>query len=100
MVITISEQDFAKLCDDAYRDRELIYSYNPNMNPVDCLEWMILGCLITLLSIEEADQANAFSESTEHPYGEAIVKLLENRMTEPFDADAHLKQLSGKLNAD
>lgn len=96
----ISEKEFTKLCEDAYHDRVLIYSYNPGMNRADCVEWMILGSLITLLSIEETEQINAFNESSEHPYGEAIVKLLENRMTEPFDADAHLKQLREKLNDD
>lgn len=93
----ISEKEFAKLCEDVYRDRERIYAYNPNMNRVDCLEWMILGCLITLLSIEDSDQ---FSASSEHTYGEIISKLLENRMTEPFDPCVHLKQLRGKLDVE
>lgn len=94
----ISEQEFTKICEDVYRDREQIYAYIPNINRADCLEWMILGCLITLLNIDETEQAGAFSESSGHPYGDAIKKLLENRMTEPFDVGVHLKQLRGKLN--
>lgn len=97
-MMKVSEQQFAKLCEDVYLDREQIYNYNPSMNRVDCLEWMILGCLITLLSIEPSDQSYDFETSTEHPYGEVICKLLHNRMTEPFDAKLYLNQLRGKIS--
>lgn len=88
----ISEQQFAKLCEDVYLDREQIYAYNPNMNRVDCLEWMVLGCLIAFLSIEISDESDKLETSTEHPYGEIICKLLENRMTKPFDAKFYLNE--------
>lgn len=88
----ISEQQFAKLCEDVYLDREQIYAYNPNMNRRDCLEWMVLGCLIAFLSIEISDESDKFETSNEHPYGEIICKFLENRMTEPFDAKFYLNE--------
>lgn len=85
----ISEQEFAKLCDDVYRDRQQIYSYNPNMSRRDSLEWMILCSLMPLLNIT--------AEPTASTYSEAICEVLENRMTKPFDAMKYLEDLVEKI---
>jgi hypothetical protein len=90
--MTISEQQFSKLCDDIYRDREQIYSYNPNMSRRDCLEWMILCSLMPLLNITEEPSTSVYSQ--------AICEVLENRMTESFDVMKYLEKLNEEIEKD
>ncbi|MBV9211103.1 MAG: hypothetical protein JOZ52_10765, partial [Acidobacteria bacterium] len=69
---TISEQEFEQLCEDIFRDRREIYAFNPSMKRSEVLCWMLLGCLITLLSVPEAEEPQASAS-----YADAVVELLE-----------------------
>jgi hypothetical protein len=88
-VSKITETQFKNLCDDIYRDRRQIYSYNPNMSRRECLEWMILCSLMPLLNVTEEPSASTYSQ--------AICEVLENRTTEPFDVMKYLENLSEKI---
>jgi hypothetical protein len=97
---TISEQEFRKLCDDIYADRFQIYAYNPNVSRREALMWMLLGCLVTLLSIPILEQPSAYGGTSDDPYGDAVCEVLQNRMERDFDPQIYLDELSGKINRD
>ncbi len=86
----ISKEEFAKLCDDVYRDRKQIYAFNPRMGKRDALEWMILCSLLPLLDIAEEPDASV-------TYTETICEILENRMMEKFDVRAILEELAESI---
>jgi hypothetical protein len=97
---TISEQEFKKLCDDAYRDRFQIYAFNPNASRREALLWMILGCLLTLLSVPILEQPSAYGGTSEDPYGDAILEVLKDRMESDFDPQTYLGELSRRIETE
>lgn len=96
----VSEAQFVKLCDDLYADRQQIYQFNPSAGKREALLWMLLGCLISLLSIPDTEQPSAYDASSPDPYGDAVCEILEKRMRPSFDPRAHLAQLSKKIETD
>lgn len=97
---TISAEEFEKLCRDIYADRWQIYEFNPNASRREALLWMLLGCLVSLLSVPLLDQPSVYGNSRPDPYAAAICELLETRMNPPFNPRAYLDQLSEKLKAE
>jgi hypothetical protein len=91
---TISEEDFRKLCEDIYADRLLVYSLNPNAIRREALAWMLLGCLLSLLSVPVEEQPSAYGGSSVDFYGEAVCEVLKDRMEPHFDPRAILHELS------
>ena len=96
----ISEAEFVKLCEDVYADRQQIYQFNPNASKREALLWMLLGCLISLLSISDSEQQSIDEPSSQDPYSDAICRILQNRMQPSFDPQTHLAELSKKIEAD
>ena len=92
----ISETEFAKLCDDLYRDRYRIYQYNPRVSSRDALLWMLTGCLMSLLSVRVTEQSVSGGSSSDL-YGDAVCEILRGRTQPPFDPRPHLARLSEKL---
>jgi hypothetical protein len=90
---TISESELRKICVEIYRDRFAIYDFNPQMKPAEAVQWMLLGCLISRLSItdEELQEASATS------YAEAITKLLSERTAGGFDARSVVDELMKRV---
>ena len=97
---TISEQEFKKLCDDIYLERREIYAFNPNMSRREALLWMLAGCLVSLLNVDELEQPGAFGASTSDPYGDAVVQLVAKRTSPVFDPKIYLTELTEKLEAE
>ena len=93
----ISEQEFIKLCDDIYADRHQLYEFNPSVARREAVLWMLLGCLLSLLSIPDAEQPGLFNGASSDPYADAISALLRNRTRPPFEPQAHLASLSAKI---
>ena len=97
-VETISEAEFEKLCDEIYRDRFEIYDFNPSATKREAVLWMLLGCLISLLSINDAKlQSLVDSSCAEDPYGEAVCKLLRERGEPSFDPRPFVEELSKRV---
>lgn len=90
---TISESELRRICDEIYRDRFSIYDFNPNAGHAEAVQWMLLGCLISRLSItdEELQKLDAAS------YTEAIVKFLKERGTGGFDAGNIVDELTERV---
>ncbi len=97
---TISEQEFKRLCDDVYRDREEIYRLLPNVSHREALLWMLLGSLVALLSVSVEEQQGVDDHLSPDPYGDAILEILRERTTHVFDPKVYLAELSEKLSAE
>ena len=93
-VETISGEEFERLCDEVYRDRFEIYGFNPAASRTDALLWMLLGCLISLLSVGDEELEALAASSGSGDYGDVIRELLQTRAAQPFDAGPYLEQLS------
>jgi hypothetical protein len=97
----ISEAEFKKLCEDIYADRFLIYTYHPNAGSHrEALLWMMLGCLVSLLSVPVLEQPSVYGGTSADPYGDAVIELLSGRMEPGFDPRVHLLELSRRIEAD
>ncbi|MGB9181131.1 MAG: hypothetical protein WCB68_18000 [Pyrinomonadaceae bacterium] len=94
---TISEQAFRKLCEDVYTDRHLVYSYHPNVSRREALMWMLLGCLVSLLSVPAHEQPDVYVEASEDPYGDEICEIVQGRAQTPFNPRPYLEELTKRL---
>jgi hypothetical protein len=94
---TMTEQEFKKLCDDVYAERQDIYELNPNVSRREALLWMLLGSLVSLLSVPVEQQPTLDDATSADPYGDAIIKLLQHRAAPAFDPKIYLAELSEKL---
>lgn len=97
MTATITEDEFRKLCDRIYEDREGIYPLNPNESHRDALLWMVLGSLVSLLSVPILEQPSTYRPGSRDPYGDAICELLEGRTSPRFDPRECIEELSAKI---
>jgi hypothetical protein len=97
---TISEKDFKKLCDDIYADRFQIYEFNPNVSRREALLWMLLGCLVSLLSIPILEQPSVYNGSSADPYGDAIREVVLAHTQSNFDPSDYLLELSRKVESE
>lgn len=97
---TITEDEFRKLCDDIYRDRHEIYEFNPNVSHREALLWMMLGTLVSLLSVPVLEQPSVFGGTHSDPYRAAVIEVVLSRAFPAFDPELYLKELSEKLEAE
>ena len=96
----ITEAQFIKLCDDLYRDRRQIYEFNPSAGKRDALLWMLLGCLMSLLSAPAPEQSAGDGILSSDPYADAVTEILQGHMHPPFDPRPHLAELSRRLESE
>lgn len=94
---SISEAEFIKLCDDIYADHQRIYQFNPSASKREALLWMLLGCLLSLLSVPAAEQSPAGGSSSLDSYDDAICEILRTRMQPSFDPQVQIAALSRKI---
>ena len=91
-MIKISEQEL-RICEGIYDDRSVICRHNPIVTREEILFWMLLGCLISYLSLTEIETPCFTGKPTAETYVNAILLVLKNRKTENFDVESHLKEL-------
>lgn len=90
----ISEQEFARICDGIYEDRDVICKNNPIGTDKEILLWMLLSCLISYLSLTEIETPCFNGAPTAETYREAILYILRERRIENFDAEIYLDKLT------
>jgi hypothetical protein len=95
---TITEQEFRKLCDDIYRERNEIYPFNPNVSHREALLWMLLGTLVSLLSVPILEQPSVYDSTKSDPYGSAVIELVQQRALPAFDPKAYVMELFENLD--
>jgi uncharacterized membrane protein len=95
----ISKAEFARICTGIYEDRAEIVRHNPiGSTPQETLLWMLLGVLISYLNLPEIETPCFSGLPTAETYREAILHVLRIRMTQKFDAEIYLNQLTKTEN--
>ncbi|MBA3768282.1 MAG: hypothetical protein H0W99_15155 [Acidobacteria bacterium] len=97
---TISELEFKRLCDDIYADRRQVYAFNPNVSRREALLWMLLGCLVSLLSIPILEQPSVYGGVSSDPYGDAVCEVLKDHTQPAFDPGIYLLELSERIESE
>lgn len=92
-MLKISEEEFARICKGIYNDRETIWKYNPIATHEEVLLWMLLGCLISYLSLSEIETPCFAGKPNLETYRNAILFVLKNRRLKDFEAEAYLDKL-------
>lgn len=90
----ISAEKFAEICKGIYEEREKICRHNPIGSKEETLLWMLLGCLISYLSISEIETPCFNGKPTAETYRHAILFILKDRKTENFNAEKYLEEFS------
>jgi hypothetical protein len=93
-VKTITEAEFARICRQIIADRDIIIRNNPVGNEEEILLWMLLGTLISYLSISEAETPCFNGKPDAGTYRNAIRFVLKGRMAGSFEPEKHLELLS------
>ncbi len=89
----ISEQEFARICEGIYEDRESICRHNPIGTREETLLWMLLSCLISYLSLPEIESPCFSGMPTAETYRTAILFVLKDKKIEDFDPGIYLDKL-------
>lgn len=89
----ISENEFARICEQIYLDRQQIYEFNSNAAPEEVLLWMLLACLISYLSLSDAETPCFPGAPTADVYRQAILHVLQGRTETFFETDKYLNKL-------
>ncbi|CAN5708431.1 hypothetical protein BH24ACI2_BH24ACI2_05970 [soil metagenome] len=92
----ISEQEFARICRDVKRDHKTICKHNPIGTHEEILLWMLLGCLVSYLSLSEIETPCFNGKPDAETYRNAILFVLKDRKIASFDAEDHLNELTKK----
>lgn len=90
----ISEEKFAGICAGIYEEREKICKHNPIGSQEETLLWMLLGCLISYLSLTELETPCFTGKPTAETYRQAISFVLSDRKPEDFAAEKYLEKFS------
>ncbi|MBK9163448.1 MAG: hypothetical protein IPM21_05945 [Acidobacteria bacterium] len=75
----ISEVEFRRLIDGIREDRESIIKHNPIGSEDETLLWMLLGCLVSYLSVAESETPCFPGRPDANAYREAALFLLRGR---------------------
>ena len=89
----ISEAEFARIVTGIYEGRADIIKHNPIGDPEETLLWVLLGCLVSFLSLTEMEMPCFTGTPAAKTYREAILFVLRERKTEDFDAEKYLDEL-------
>lgn len=95
---TISEKEFARICEQIRADREQIYKFNPNAPHDEVLLWMLLSCLISYLSLSGAEIPCFPGAPDAETYRQAILHVLHARTEPKFEPEIYLNKLLSPLN--
>ena len=89
---SISEAEFARICDGIFEDRESIIEHNPLGTRKEILLWMLLSCLISYLNLDEIETPCFTGKPNAGTYRDAIVFVLRDRRMTDFELGPHLEK--------
>jgi hypothetical protein len=90
---TISEAEFARICDGIYEDRESIVKNNPIGTGEEILLWMLLSCLMSYLNLSDIETPCFTGKPDANTYRDAIVFVLRERRSDDFEVGPFLDAL-------
>ncbi len=91
---TITESEFARICEGVYEDRETIIKHNPLGPNEEILLWMLLSCLISYLNLAEIEIPCFNGKPDADTYRNAIQFVLAERRSDNFDLEKYLRPFS------
>jgi hypothetical protein len=91
---TINEAEFSRIVDGLFNDRELVIKHNPVGTRGEIMLWMLLSCLVSYLSLSDAETPCFTGRPDEETYREAIRFILRGHAATGFDAEPYLAKLS------
>jgi hypothetical protein len=91
---TISETEFARMCDGIRNDRDVIIKHNPVGTAEETLLWMLLGCLISYLGLTDLETPCFTGRPDAATYRDAVEFVLKDRRTDNFDPGKYLDRLT------
>ena len=87
----ITETEFRNICEAIRQDRESICKHNPMGSDEETQLWMLLGCLISYLSLSEMETPCFNGIPNAQTYREAISIILRRRMEPDFNFSKYFK---------
>ena len=92
---TITEKQFEDLVDGIVGDREVIIRHNPvGSSDEETLLWMLMSCLVSYLSLDDAETPCFTGKPDAETYRGAIRFILSKRNASSFDVERYLAKLS------
>ena len=91
---SISEAEFARICQGIHEDRESIIKHNPVGTREEILLWMLLSCLISYLNLAEIETPCFIGMPDAKTYRDAISFVLNERRSDQFDVKYYLDKLT------
>ncbi|MEZ5344909.1 MAG: hypothetical protein R2681_05055 [Pyrinomonadaceae bacterium] len=91
---TISEKEFAKICEGIYEDRTIICKHNPIGTDEEILLWMLMSVLVSYLSLTEIETPCFSGKPNAQTYRDAVHFILTGRKKPDFDETGYLLKLS------
>lgn len=90
----LTHAEFERIVDGILEDREPIIKHNPIGTRAETLLWMLLSCLVSYLSLTDAETPCFTGIPDAETYREAIRFIVRGHAAENFDPEAHLARLS------
>ena len=87
---TITETEFSWICREIKTDSEQLVRDNPIGTPQEVMLWMLLGILVSYLSLSELETPCFTGKPDAETYRDAIRFVLKDRMKPNFDLDTYL----------
>ena len=94
ILVNISESELSGMVDDIRNDRESIIRHNPLGSDEEILLWMLLGCLVNYLSLDETETPCFPGRPAADTYRDAIAFVLRNRTIGEFAIEPYLERLT------
>ena len=92
----IGEDEFVKFCGGIKADRASICKHNPLGTDEEILLWMMLGVLVTFLSLPEIETPCLSGKPDAETYRQAILFVLKKRKSGDFEVEKYLAELTEK----
>jgi hypothetical protein len=93
LMSTITEAEFARICEGIGKDREIICKHNPIGTHEETLLWMLLSCLVSYLSLTEIETPCFTGKPTAETYRSAILYVMKDRRAGNFNTETYLEKL-------
>ena len=90
----ISKAEFSRIVDGIVEDREVIVKHNPIGTRSETLLWMLMSCLVSYLSLDDAETPCFTGRPDAETYREAVRFIMRRRAAGDFDAEPYLAKLS------
>lgn len=91
---TITEAEFARICDGIYEDRASIIKHNPLGTDDEILLWMLLSCLVVYLNLSDTETPCFTGTPDVETYRNAINFVLNDRRIDDFKISKHLTKVT------